>query len=38
MEECGAAIRGGDYDLAEDQISEMRDRLTRAINVLNRLR
>ena len=36
--ECGRAMRRGDIDRAETGIAEAREKLVRAINVLNRLR
>jgi hypothetical protein len=38
IEECERAIRGDDLDRLHKEISEVHDRLSRAIYVLNRLR
>lgn len=38
IEECNQAIRGGELERAQEQISEAHDRLGRAIYMLNRLR
>ena len=36
--DCQAAIDGGDFDRARKQISDVGDKLKRAISVLNQLR
>jgi hypothetical protein len=35
---CGRLIEAGEIERARDEISEIHDKLIRAINVLNRLR